>query len=44
MNWIMDVPNTAARRVIFIGAALSAITTGLRIILGLKLNHLGGGW
>ena len=25
MNWIMDVPNIAARRAIFIGAALGAV-------------------
>ncbi len=43
MNWIMDVPNTAARRAIFIGAALGAITTGLRVILGLERSHLGVG-
>jgi len=43
MNWIMDVPNTAARRAIFIGAALGAIATGLRVILGMERSHLGGG-
>lgn len=41
MNWIMDVPNTAARRAIFIGAALGAVATGLRVILGLERSHLG---
>ena len=43
MNWIMDIPNTAARRAIFIGAALGAVATGLRVILGLERSHLGGG-
>lgn len=42
MNWIMDVPNVAARRAIFIGAALGAIATGLRVILGIERSHLGG--
>jgi hypothetical protein len=37
----MDVPNVAARRAIFVGAALGAIATGVRIILGIERSHLG---
>ncbi|MCG8417859.1 MAG: hypothetical protein MJE77_07945 [Proteobacteria bacterium] len=42
-DWIVDIPNNAGRRAIMIGAALGAIVTGLRVILGLERSHLGAG-
>lgn len=40
-NWIIDIPNNAGRRAIVMGAALGAIGTGLRIVLGVERSHLG---
>lgn len=40
-DWILDIPNNAGRRAIMMGAAIGAIATGLRIILGLERSHLG---
>ena len=40
-DWIVDFPNNAGRRAIMMGAALGAIVTGLRVILGLERSHLG---
>ena len=41
-DWIMSVPNLAAKRAILIGAALGAISTGLKVITGVERNFLGG--
>jgi hypothetical protein len=41
-DWIMNFPNLAGKRAILIGAALGAISTGLRVILGLERSYLGG--
>ena len=41
-NWIIDVPNNASRRAIIMGAALGAIVTGLRVLLGMERQHVGG--
>lgn len=40
-DWILDYANNAGRRAIMIGAALGAVATGLRVILGLERSHLG---
>ncbi len=41
-DWIIDIPNNAGRRAIMMGAALGAIATSLRVILGMERSHLGG--
>ncbi|MBU1701196.1 MAG: hypothetical protein KJ970_05305 [Candidatus Eisenbacteria bacterium] len=42
-SYIMDYPNLAAKRAILIGAALGAISTGMKVVLGIERNVLGGG-
>lgn len=42
-QWIMDVPQNAAKRAILIGAAMGVMATGLRVILGIERTYLGGG-
>ncbi|MBA3817932.1 MAG: hypothetical protein H0X17_03500 [Deltaproteobacteria bacterium] len=41
-QWILDVPSNGSRRAIIMGAAVGAIATSLRVILGLERSHLGG--
>ena len=42
-DWIMNVPQNAAKRAVVMGAALGVMATGLRVILGIERSYLGGG-
>ncbi|MGE5175460.1 MAG: hypothetical protein ACM3JJ_03720 [Hyphomicrobiales bacterium] len=41
-DWLMEIPQNAAKRGILIGAALGVMATGIRIILGIEKTYGGG--
>ena len=41
-DWLMEVPQNAAKRGILIGAALGVLATGIRLILGMEKTYGSG--
>ena len=42
-QWIMEFPNTAAKRAIMIGVGLGISATALKLMLGIERAYLGKG-
>ncbi len=42
-QWIMEFPNTAAKRAIMIGVGLGIAATSLKLMLGIERSYLGKG-